>query len=195
MGWNNTLHIPIILGGSNGRGNVGAAHIHMTTTIYNSELTKEIIDGARLQTGTSVIPSELGQTVVPVMEVNPRLLRFANILKSATGNNSTSSTIYTTPVDKDFYLTGASLSVIKDVTATSVQTAINVVPIGFTTGSNICVLAGITLTPQTLAVSQNFNPPLKIARNTVIATTNSANTANIRAEASIVGYTVDNINA
>jgi hypothetical protein len=164
-------------------------------TIYNSELFKELREGVKLQQLTDTIPSQLADKVVPVMEVNPKLLKVCNIVKSATCNNATTATIYTAPTDRDFFIVSAALSVIKDVTSTSVQSAINVVPEDAVTGSNICVLAGITLTPQTLAISQTFIPPLKLKRGSVIGAINSANVANVRAEATITGFTLDNARA
>jgi hypothetical protein len=47
--------------------------------IFNSELKKQLIDGAKLQTSKDVIPSQLADKVVPVMEVNPKLLKYCGI--------------------------------------------------------------------------------------------------------------------
>jgi hypothetical protein len=45
----------------------------MGAKIYNSNLTKAIVDGAKLQISEGGIPSEIAEKVVPTMEVNPNL--------------------------------------------------------------------------------------------------------------------------
>lgn len=124
-----------------------------------------------------------------VSDVNPSHNRFCDVAVAATLTNGTSQTIYTTPTDKDFYLTSANCSVIKDVTSTSTDTTI-VVTIG---GSTTAVLriAGITLTAQSGSMSQTFNTPIKIDRGTGISLQNTTNVANINAKGCITGFTVD----
>jgi hypothetical protein len=156
--------------------------------IYNSELTKNIIDGAKIAISREQIPNQLAEKVVPVMEVNPRLIRTADVCKSATLNNATTATILTTPTDMDFYLCSASISFIKDVTSTA--TTLNIT---FTDqyGVSQTALRAVcfTLTVQNGQNSISFPFPIKCARNTIIAITSDTNVANIRASASISGYT------
>jgi len=162
-------------------------------TIYNSDLSKELRLGARIQTSVDSIPNKLGEVVMPVMEVNPKLLKIANIVRSATAVNSTSSNMYTTPTDRDFYLTFANISVLKDVTSTSTETSIKVTIDGVL--HRLISIAGISLTPQTLGTSQSFNIPIKIDRGTAIMVTNGTNVANINAWGNIAGYIDDVSNA
>lgn len=158
--------------------------------IYNSELSKELIEGARIATAKDNIPTQIADKVVPVMEVNPKLLRRANIIRSANAINSTGATVYTTPTDRDFFLTSVHLSVIKDVTATSQNTELD-----FVTDDGIqqyaFVINGITLTPQNEVIDQQLNPPIKLKRGTNISLVNGTNVATIRTHATITGYTVD----
>lgn len=60
-------------------------------TIYNSDLAKELVQGAKLQQNKDRIPNELAEKVVPVMEVNPKLLRRAVVLASSIGKATTVS--------------------------------------------------------------------------------------------------------
>jgi hypothetical protein len=161
--------------------------------IHNSDLSKELIKGGRLQVSRDVVPNQLAEKVVPVMEVNPKLLKIANIVRSATAVNSTSSNIYTTPTDRDFYLTFANISVLKDVTSTSTETSIKVTIDGIL--QRLISIAGISLTPQTLGTSQSFDIPIKIDRGTGILVTNGTNVANINAWGNIAGYIDDVSNA
>jgi len=158
----------------------------------NSSLTKELIEGGRLQVIQGV-PQSINNFIQPVMEVNPKLLRACNIVKRATATNATTATIYTTPATQDFYLVAAAISYIKDVTSTSVFSRINIT----IDGVNVTLLEipGITLTPATGQMSLNLTFPIKIDRGTNISVNNSTNVANINAIGTIVGYVVDNTNA
>jgi len=162
-------------------------------TIYNSELSKELILGAKIQTSRDRIPTELAEKVIPVMEVNPKLLRVANVVK---GNNALNGdvTIYTTPTDKDFYLTGASLSVVKDATATSTLTRYLITTEESGLGSFLPI-GTLTLTAESRSTSINLSTPLKLKRNTTVSITNSTTVGNIATSGSIIGFTIDNPNA
>jgi len=123
--------------------------------------------------------------IVPVVNVSPVI----NNIKNAGATNATSATVYTTPTDKDFYLTNATISVIKDVTSTSAGSTVRVFVNGVQ--SIILDLAGITLTPQTLSQTMSFVPPIKLDRGSVVVVTNGTNVANIKTDCSILGYTVE----
>jgi hypothetical protein len=165
--------------------------------IHNSDLFKELRDGTKSQQlRDGVLPSQLAEKVVPVMEVNPKLLRRCEIVRTNAASNATTATIYTTPTDKDFYLCGASLSVIKDVTSTSVVSAIAAPVGGGTTDTRrILVISEISVTIQNGSVATSFQTPIKIDRGVTIVVTNSTNVGNIRADGCIWGYLVENINA
>lgn len=167
--------------------------IFKMVTIYNSELKKELQEGAKTQSFKEIVPSQLADKVVPVMEVNPKLLRRINLVKTAECNNATTATVYTTPSDKDFYLCGGNLSLIKDVTATSVRSGIN-----FTSEGVGCVLlriVGITLTVEQDTVSISLPYPVKVDRGTNITVTNSTNVGNVFSQGTIYGYIIDNAGA
>jgi hypothetical protein len=156
--------------------------------INNTQLSKELIDGAKIQVSHDKIPTQLADKVVPVMEVNPKSFRRINVVKQ-TQNTGTTATIYTTPTDKDFYLVGYNLSLIKDVTATSVLTRLRAVIDGATV--DIAQIMGITLTPQERTISNSFSVPIKLDRNTTLTVANSTNVANTNTGCSIIGYTVE----
>lgn len=162
-------------------------------TIHNTDLTKELKDGGRLQQLKDVIPSQLADKVVPVMEVNPKLLRNLEI-RDATATNATSATILTTPATgQDVYLIGASLSMIKDATATS--TASRVVLATDAGSYSILNIAGLTLTAQSETMTIALPRPIKLARNTTVTVRNSTNVGNVTSIGAIFYYVVDNPNA
>jgi len=162
--------------------------------IHNSDLTKALIDGAKLQTSSDRVPAELAEKVVPVMEVNPKLLRRAEVCSVGAATNATSGTVYTIPADKEFYCTASSMSVIKDASSTSVFSSM--IATGMD-GQTITLLTipSITLTAQSESEALSFVPPLKIKPGTTIALTNSTNVANINTRGTITGYLVDNSRA
>lgn len=161
-------------------------------TIHNTELFKELKEGAKLQQLNDVVPSELAKSIVPVMEVNPKLLRRVNVVRRATASNATSAAIFTIPTDKDFYLTGCSISTIKDATSTSIRSDINAFVDGDNTARELLAIASITLTAQSATNSIDFSIPVKLTRGTQIVLANSTNVANIVSIGCIYGYTVDN---
>lgn len=152
----------------------------------NPEVMQELREAAKIQPGTKEsFPTELSRVIIPTLEVNPRLTKTA-IAKFAAAAGSTSSTLYTTPTNQDFYLCTAQLSLIKDVTATSNQSKIVIVQNGLSV--TVCAISSITLTAQADSISVTFPHPLKCDRNTTITVQNSAATATIRADGQITGY-------
>jgi hypothetical protein len=158
-------------------------------TIYGSDLKRELIDAARIQVSKDRIPSEIAEKVVPVIEVNPNMLRRCNIARANDATNATAATIYATPADKEFWLVSATLGIIKDVTSQSVATDIRVLIDGRT--DRIIVIPGISLTPQESIINLNLPFPIKIDKNTNITINNSNATANIKASGCIMGYIVE----
>lgn len=157
-------------------------------TIYNSDLTKNLVEGARIAVARDNIPNQLAEKVVPVMEVNPKLLRTLDVCKSATLNNATSANLITTPADMDFYLTSAAISFIKD--ATSTATTLNITYTDqFGTGQTALRVVCFTLTAENGQLAVTFPYPVKCARNSTIQITSDTNVANIRASGSISGFT------
>jgi hypothetical protein len=150
---------------------------------YNTSISE---DAAR------ILNSKQGQFLgddvtgpVAVIPIKPRV----NILKRGQALNSTGATVWTTPSDKDFYLVAANLSFVKDATSTSLASRISVTVEGV--AINILDCAQLTLTAQSGNMSQQFNPPIKLDRNTNITVNNSTAVANCTSVANIYGYTVE----
>lgn len=127
------------------------------------------------------VNSELAP-ITPTVE----LKRVITISKTGFASNATSGNIYTVPVDQDFYLTTLTLSVIKDATATSTETAIWAsIDSQFV---RIATIATLTLTAQNTTIAMTFPLPLKVDRNTTITVQNGTAVANVRASGTITGY-------
>lgn len=137
--------------------------------INNSDLKKNLIEGAKIQIVSDEVPSELGKTVVPTMEVNPALLMKLNVLKTFQSSSTGGFSAYTVPLDKDFYLTNLHAKYIKDVvcdTATGTYT-IQITPAYDGKQVNI-YLPIITLLAQEGEINLVFNKPILLKRGTTI---------------------------
>ena len=129
--------------------------------------------------------------IVLTSEINPKLLKFCNVVVRATSTTSSTSTIYTTPTDKEFYLTGISLSysatVLNDQTRIYIQTQ--------TLPSNLMApiidINVVTTVAQSNNFSRDFTIPLKIAPGTIIGLVKSFTAGAGSYTANIVGYTID----
>ena len=155
--------------------------------INNDQTIKEssAVLGYQVQT----IPPLDTSKISLVANVNPKDYRRCNIVRRSSAINSTGGTIYTTPTDKDFFLNSVALSVIKDVTSTSILSNITCIIDGAT--NQILSIPGISLTVQNQSLSISFPIPIKIDRGSAIGVSNSTNVANISTNAMITGYTVD----
>jgi len=129
--------------------------------IDNSETKKELNDAIRGNCVSNIATNKLSDTIVPVIDINPKLLRRSNVVKSGVLTNATTSTIYTVPSDKEFYLVAAALAFIKDATATTTKIAINVTTDDGLTG-DVLAVPSITLTASTGEISNSFPAPIKI---------------------------------
>jgi hypothetical protein len=158
-------------------------------TIYNSELSKELIRGARIQVSRDRIPTEIAEKVIPVMEVNPRLLRRITISKTSTLSITGGSTIYTTPTNQDFYITNAVLSMSKDATC---DIGLGAFAITYVQDGEVKYLCPISTQPilvdaQTSTFVTSF--PIKVDRGTNILQLNRAYTVgNASRTAIVMGY-------
>jgi hypothetical protein len=158
-------------------------------TINNTQLQKELRDAFKIQQNVDAVPGKFEDRVIPVCEVNPKILTNLK-MKAGLLNNGTTATLYTTPTNQDYYLCAVELSTIKDVTSTSLFSAINVIIDGVATA--VATIAGFSLTPQSEIVNLSFNNPIKVDRGTAITITNSTNVGNITSRGIIFGFVDEN---
>lgn len=140
---------------------------------YNPSIVQ---DAQRIfNTKTNNISDEVGD-IIPVVPVLP----VCRIVRS-----SASGTVYTTPSDKDFYLTGFSMSFSKDVAATGSVMTLSAIIDGVS--QVLHRFAAITLTAERDSIAIDLSFPIKIDRGTniTIGLTGTFNSA----PAAIRGYT------
>jgi len=135
-------------------------------TIYNSDLSKELIQGGRLQVNTDRVPSELADKVVPVMEVNPKLLRRADLFLTTSSVISGSLNVSSgSSTNRRAFITSGVLSIVKDAACDIATGVVNLVAVSALTGATIyltrvCVL---TLTAERIDIVFEFPVPVEIA--------------------------------
>lgn len=158
--------------------------------INNSELSKELIDGAKIQTSFDKIPTQLADKVVPVMEVNPKLLHTNDIVRGGTSNTSSSTaSVYTTPTDKDFYLTSIAYYIIKNAACDNTANTVVVSVEG--SGDQILLsVPSITLTAMDYGTSVTYTQPIKLTRGTTVRMSSSFGAGVLIRGLNITGYTV-----
>lgn len=159
--------------------------------INNSELIDEVVKTSGIQT-VQGIPRQLGNQIIPVLDVTSKNVKIAQEVHEENAKNASFATLFTTPTDKDFYLTGCTLAVIKDATSTSTKSRLQIHP-EEKGETNILSIAGLTLTAQSETISLNLRNPVKIKRGTNIRVYNATSVANINATATIVGFTLEAI--
>lgn len=161
-------------------------------TIYNSDVTKELIRVGKLQINRDKIPGELAEKVVPVVEVNPALLRKVNWGKSVKSTTTGATAVLAAAENKQIYLTGATLGLAKNA-ACDIATGSLTIDVSIEGQTlNILGLPIATLTASSEAISVNFNPAIKIDKGSAIYQTSLTWTAGAASRySSVVGYYVE----
>jgi hypothetical protein len=156
--------------------------------IYNSDLTEALVKGAKIAVAVDKVPDQLGQTVVPVLDVTPRVHRVA-IARSVASSSTGGATIFTTPTNKDFYLTGLFISMSDNAACDGIyvriQATIN------TTVYDLIRLQKQTLVATNLQDGISFSVPIKIDKGTGINMDNNFSVGTSVRAASIFGFEVD----
>jgi len=146
-----------------------------------------IVKDARtiLNTQAEALSDEVLPNIVPVLIIAP----YANIVRNNGATSSGTITIFTTPSDRDFYLTGYNITMAKDATSD-----LNVFELSATVGGSarsFTALALVSLTAQTFSVAQELAPPVKIDRNTGINLLGAFTVGACSRQGCIYGFTRD----
>lgn len=155
-------------------------------TIRRGTIVRDIIDSLKLQVA-GVMPDQTSDKLVLTYDF--KNVQVINSVKVGTCANATSTTIYTTPSNKDFYIHALAMNVVKDATNTSTLTAINCSINGAL--QNILYIAGVTLVAQNDTISISLPIPIKVDPNTAITLTNSSGASNIRSSCSVYSTEVE----
>lgn len=153
----------------------------------SKEIIDKISDELKVQPAGE-IPKQLSKDIQYVYNVNPKNIvnMSGTVGATATGTNN----FFTTPPNKDFYLTSASLSIEENSVSDNIQTLMRcLIPSGETiTLINFFKLA-TTATSKEMSVV--FNPPILLKRNSSISVTNSFTVGSAVKSGCITGFTTD----
>ena len=160
--------------------------------INNSQLTRELIDGAKINIVADDVPSRLASAVVPVMETNPKLLNTTIVVKSTAFSNNASTVIYTTDANKRFFITGCWLSFVKDVNATTTNISLNVIPKGNTTQfTQLIYFNTTTLTAERDGFGLTFPSPIELEKGSAISVISGTAVGNFYGRGIVMGYYIE----
>jgi len=161
-------------------------------TIYNSDLSKELTLGAKIQTGRDAIPNQLAEKVVPVMEVNPKLLRRATQLANLLGRTTTATgvTVMSAKTNQDVFITGLLVSNVQSAASDNVLIAITTTMDG--AAKVIYRRVKATLTASNTHDYMEFNIPLKIDRGAAITFTLAFTAGTSTTDVIVFGYLDEN---
>lgn len=136
--------------------------------------------------------SEIDQKFQPSIETNPLAVNVSNIVRGSTSSTSGLITVYTTPTDRDFYLTGITSSFIKDSTCDSSTGAytITITPEG-DSSKFLYAFPIITLTAQNQSLSNTYPFPIKLSRNSSIIFGGTFTVGVCVRNIGITGFTLD----
>lgn len=158
--------------------------------VNNTEIIKEVVDSLKVDVLVEKVPE-----VVPTLEVHPRLVTCSQVVKYAVAVNNADTTIYQTPLNQDFYLTSASICMLRDATATSIIHRLRItVDDGSSTGNLVELLAipWITLTAGTQSMSISLPRPIKIKRGGYLSLMSTNTTGNYSFAGTITGFLLSN---
>ncbi len=164
--------------------------------IHNSDLSREIVTGIKLQQNVDSIPSQLADKVVPVMEVNPKLLKNSYPLASIVNRTASSNNlvIYSGRAGISVVITGIGYSIHEDATCDNTTTQINA-----TIDGNVktpLYLSKLSLTAIERNGFLDFGEhPLRIDVGTDIRYSHVFTIANSSVTLILYGYFVENTNA
>jgi hypothetical protein len=148
----------------------------------NSNILRKFNEDNKLTSLEAARSLKIVDTLQPVQIVDATA---ETLIKGATALNG-GYTLYTTPTDRDFYLTNAILAYEKDVTNAATSISMGCVING--AAVNIIILPTIALVAEKDSISITFNRPIKLDRNTTIAIGASNYTPNIRIGGTATGY-------
>jgi hypothetical protein len=161
-------------------------------TIYNSDVSKELREGTKAQTARDVLPSQLAEKVVPVMEVNPKLLKTANIVLSNSRNTTGSLSITLPAVGRKTYISSLTINVIQNATCDIATGFIFVNGTFQGTTATFAALPVITLTALTIEKTISFPTPIELDEGTSITLGGTFTAGICLRSISITAYTIDN---
>lgn len=125
----------------------------------------------------------IADVIQPVVQINP----ISNIVRSNSSTTTGSTTVYTTPSDKDFYLTSLQYCYMKDAANDATSIGVNTTIQGVL--QNLVFIRTITTTASQDVVNISFPYPIKIDRGVAVSIYGTFTAGNLYRSLVITGYT------
>ena len=156
-------------------------------TINRSSIITNASNELNIQQGVNATPKEASNNIALVYNVNPK---YTDVLRSTSKSTTGSGAIYTTPSDKDFYITYLQLSYRCDNTCDTTEISISGSMSGITRTIARFIRTGAgTADKDTLVI--NFPFPLKMDKNVAINHTSTFAAGNITFTSTIGGFILE----
>jgi len=159
--------------------------------IQNTSTIKEIRTAAGLSISEG-FPQQLGNQIVPVININPKDYRTSQFIRFNQSGSSGALSIATTSEKKDTFITACSMGIIKDAVADMTTGYVSIIVIIDGLERHIVSMPTLTLTAQNSFISVSFPSPIKVDRNSAITLHTQTHSVGVASKsASIVGYEVE----
>jgi len=158
--------------------------------LKNGALTEQIINTMKLQSSVDNPMISISNNGAPVIDINPKYTTVVKTgVRTATGAGITLLTTESGANARDFYVTSASLSLVKDAACDQASGSITFVTVIGGESVFPIRLPILTLTAQNQSIALSFPHPIKVDRGTSIITGNLAFTAgSFILSASVTGF-------
>jgi len=153
---------------------------------YNVTITQEL--NRFLNPKGESVPVDVADFIQPVVLIKA----IGNINKGINSEVTGAINVYTTPTDKDFYLTSATFSMCKNAACDQGTGTLSLTgTVEGTTGIKLMGISTITLTAQDQTIHTPFEPPIKIDRGTILQQSASFTAGTMARLICIKGYTLE----
>lgn len=154
---------------------------------YNPTIAEDANRIFNFKTG-EVVSTEVAPFIQPIIPIQ----RKCTVIKELHHTTSGAQTLYTTPNDKDFYLTSVLMTIVKDATCDMASNVYNLTAVVDGVTISLGTIAILTLTAQSEVISRDFTIPIKIDRgSSIFLTANTFTAGTMSRSATICGYTVE----
>jgi len=158
----------------------------------NQETNKEVWEAAGLSELTGY-PRKIAEAIVPVINVNPKDLRRCLIVRSATRTTTGSTTLYTVPAGKTFFIVGVMGSYMADVTADNTTINLKATLDGTTSARDLIIFSKLSVTACYDSASISFPNPVKIETGGIVTLGSTFTVGACSMSGTVIGYLADNI--
>jgi hypothetical protein len=158
-------------------------------TVNNQDTIREIIKATKLDANIDKVPDSFSSSIVPVIEVNPRLLKTARVLGAASQATTGTVTAVSTSTTDETFVTGIQTSFVKNVTCDIATGSIAIQAV--IDGATVMLgrFSVLTLTAERGELPLMFNPPIKVDKNSVINITGAFTAGALMRNLIVFGYT------